>query len=116
MLEIPEEIKPLVSDYKMNLIELRSSDSLKFHNPDVSAVFDICRYIYDRDYDKIAAIYKDMQIESELGLVIGAITQSQKLINHALEMEQKGELVNMCSALEELEKWQSREDLRREYK
>lgn len=104
MLDIPEEIKPLVSDYKMNLIELRSSDSLKFHNPDVSAVFDISRYIYDRDYDKIAAIYKDMQIESELGLVIGAITQSQKLINHALEMEQKGELVNMCSALEELEK------------
>lgn len=31
------------------------------------------------------------------------ITQSQKLIDHALEREQKGGQVNMCNALEELE-------------
>lgn len=36
-------------------------------------------------------------------MVIGAITQSQKLIDHALEREQKGGRVNMCNALEELE-------------
>lgn len=31
------------------------------------------------------------------------ITQSQKLIDHSLEREQKGGQVNMCNALEELE-------------
>ena len=31
------------------------------------------------------------------------ITQSQKLIDHALEREQKGGQVNMCNSLEELE-------------
>jgi len=34
--------------------------------------------------------------------VIGAITESQKLINHALELEQRGGQINMCNALEEL--------------
>ena len=30
MLEIPDAFKPLISDYKFNLIELRKSESLKF--------------------------------------------------------------------------------------
>lgn len=35
MLEIPDKIRTLVSDYKMNLIELRTSGALKFHDSDV---------------------------------------------------------------------------------
>lgn len=104
MLELPEKIRPLVSDYKMNLIELRTSGTLQFHNQDVNTVFDISRAIYECDYDKINTVYGRMQITSELGVVIGAITQSQKLIDHALKLEQNGVQVNMCSALEELEK------------
>lgn len=104
MLELPEKIRPLVSDYKMNLIELRTSGTLQFHNQDVNTVFDISRAIYECDYDKINTVYGRMQITSELGVVIGAITQSQKLIDHALKLEQNGGQVNMCSALEELEK------------
>lgn len=103
MLKIPEKIKPLVSDYKMNLIELRDSEDLHFCNPDVNTVFDISRSIYHRDYDKINALYQEQTISSELGLVIGAITESQKLIDHALESKQKGGQMNMCTALEELE-------------
>ena len=102
MLEVPEKIKPLVADYKMNLLELMTSGSLQFHNQDVNTVFDISRSIYERDYNKINTVYKDRLIASELGVVIGAITQSQELIDHALELEQKGGQVNMCSALEEL--------------
>ena len=34
--------------------------------------------------------------------MIGAITESQKLIDHALELEQRGGQINMCNALEEL--------------
>lgn len=36
-------------------------------------------------------------------MVIGCITESQKLINDAVKSEQKGGTVNMCKALEELE-------------
>lgn len=111
MLEVPEKIKPLVADYRMNLLELRTSGSLQFHNQDVNTVFDISRSIYERDYNKINTVYKDRLIASELGVVIGAITQSKELIDHALELEQKGGQVNMCSALEELKREGKQEGL-----
>ena len=103
MLEVPKELKSLVSDYKFNLIELRKSESLKFQNEDVRTIFDISRFIYNRDYDKINNIYKEKTISPELGMVIGSITETQKLIDDSLKLEQKGEELNMCKALEELE-------------
>lgn len=103
MLKVPERFQALVSDYKMNLIEVRNSEYLKFQNSDVSIVFDISRFIYDKRYDKINDIYKEQLIPSELGLVIGAITESQKLIDDAIKLEKEGGKMNMCKALEELE-------------
>ena len=102
MLEIPEKIEPLVSDYRMNLVQVRSSGELCFSDPDVNMVFDMSRLIYARDYAKIKEVYSDHDIPADLGVVIGAITESQKLINHALELEQRGGKINMCNALEEL--------------
>ena len=52
MLKIPEKLQPLVSDYRMNLIQIRSSESLCFRNPDINTVFDVSRSIYARDYTK----------------------------------------------------------------
>ena len=103
MLEVPDKLKILVSDYKMNLLQIRDSESLSFHDSDVDTVFDVSRSIYERNYDKINTVYRHKSISSELGVVIGAITESQKLIDHALASEGKGGQVNMCSALEELE-------------
>ena len=103
MLKVPERFQALVSDYKMNLIEVRNSEYLKFQNSDVSIVFYISRFIYDKRYDKINDIYKEQLIPSELGLVIGAITESQKLIDDAIKLEKEGGKMNMCKALEELE-------------
>ena len=105
ILEIPDKIKPLVSDYKMNLVEIKKSNTMKFHNDDVNMVFDLSRSIYERDYDKINRVYKDCTIPTEIGLVIGAITESQELINQALKIEKRmGGQMNMCTALEELKK------------
>ncbi|MEF2696151.1 MAG: hypothetical protein U0O03_15475, partial [Blautia wexlerae] len=64
--------------------------------------FDMSRLIYARDYAKIKEVYSDHDIPADLDVVIGAITESQKLINHALELEQRGGQINMCNALEEL--------------
>ena len=102
MLEIPEKLKPLVSDYKMNLLQLRKSGSLRFHNADVDTVFDVSCSIYEKDFQKINTVYKEKAIPAELGVVIGAITESQRLINHALQSEKKGGQIYMCGALEEL--------------
>ena len=60
-------------------------------------------FIYEKDYENLNAIYENKEIPSELGLVIGTITNSQSLIDRALEAEEKegGQMI-MCKALEEL--------------
>lgn len=112
MLEIPENINFLVSDYRMNMIQVRTSDSLCFCNSDVNTVFDVSRSIYARDYKKIKEVYQNREIPANLGLVIGAITESQQLINQAIESEQEGGQMNMCNALEELRREGQREGRR----
>ena len=76
----------------------------------------LCVYYGDSDWDgplclidileipdKINRVYKDCTIPTEIGLVIGAITESQELINQALKIEKRmGGQMNMCTALEEL--------------
>lgn len=102
MLDIPEKLRTVVNDYKMNLIQVRESEQLRFQNPDVKTVFDVSRNIFKKNYGKIEDIYREQEIDSELGLVIGTITESKELINHALE--RKGGRMNMCTALEELKR------------
>ena len=101
MLELPDYLENLVPDYKMNLLQLRNSKNLKFKNKDVQTIFDVSRLIYDKNYGKITSIYKDQNLTNELGIVIGAITGSQELINYAAS-EKKGGQFNMCTALDEL--------------
>ena len=102
MLEIPEDLEGLVSDYKMNLIQVRKSEQFPFKNEDVNTVFDIVRKIYNEEYAKITDIYKDKNISAELGVIIGSIVESQKLISQAMMIKEKGSELNMCKALEKL--------------
>ena len=101
MLELPDYLENLVPDYKMNLLQLRNSEHLKFKNKDVQTIFDVSRLIYGKNYGKITSIYKDQNLTNELGIVIGAITGSQELINYAAS-EKEGGQFNMCTALDEL--------------
>lgn len=71
MLVLPDYIESPVPDYKMNLIQLRNSENLKFKNKDVQTISDISRLIYGKNYDKITSIYKDRNLTNELGIVIG---------------------------------------------
>lgn len=103
MLLIPERVKPLVGDYRLHLLQLRESDELHFQNSDVQTVFEVTRSIYRRDYGQIEKFYKERDLSAEIGVVIGSITDSQKIIEHALKAEQEGRRMNMCTALKELE-------------
>ena len=103
MLEISDELKPMISDYKLNLIQVKKCGEMKFRNNDINTVFDLVRLIYNQDYDKINNTYKNKAIDTELALVVGAVTNSQKIIDQAMKMEQEGEKMDMCKALEALE-------------
>ena len=100
MLKIPPHLEGVVNDYRMHLVQVRDSDGMLFHNQDVRTVFEVSRNIYRKEYEKLQDTYQGKEIDSELGLVIGAITESKELINQALE--KKGGQLNMCRALEEL--------------
>ena len=62
-----------------------------------------------KNYEKIREMYQDQETSASLGLVIGAVTESQQLIDHALRSEQEGGPMNMCNALEELRREGERE-------
>ena len=104
MLDVPEILKPLLTNHKINLIQVRDSEALNFQHPDVAAVFDISRSIYNEDYDKIRSYYNNQNpdFSAEIGMVIGAITESKQLIDYALELERDGGELNMCKALDKL--------------
>ena len=99
IVEMPEEIERIFSDYKMNLVQVRDSGQYMFHNEDVRTVFEISREIFQGNFEKINREYKDRDINQELIRVIGKITDSSKL----MEQNKEGEMGNMCTALRKLE-------------
>ena len=100
MLVIPEYLKPLVSDYRMNLVQVRQSENLCFQNQDISIVFDMIRSIYNKDYETFHEMYKDKIMSTELGLTVGSVVKSQAIINEVMKMEEKRSEVDMCDALQ----------------
>lgn len=101
MLSIPEELQPAVSDYRMNLLQVLESGDLPFQNKDVQEVFGICRDIYRKDWRHIKENWEE--ISAELAVVVGAITERPDFVRLGMK-EEGGDKVNMCRALEELEK------------
>ena len=99
MIEMPDEIKDIFVDYRMNLLQVRDSSQYIFQNEDVQTVFEISREIFEEQFDKIKEQYKDRDIKSELLTMIGKITDSKEMIKQGLEREVD---VNMCKALEKL--------------
>ena len=87
MIQVTDDLKPMISDYKMNLLQIRSSEHFQFQNNDVQTVFDMVRLIYEEDYTNFNKRYKD---------------NSQRIINQSLTMEEKEREIDMCKALENL--------------
>ena len=98
IVEMPEEIGAIFSDYKMNLLEVRDSAKYVFNNADVQRVFEITREAFAGHFDRIREKYGEKELDSELLTVIGQMTGSKELVNMGRNME-----VNiMCTALEKL--------------
>ncbi len=102
IVDMPDEIADVFSDYRMNLTQVRESSKYDFSNEDVRTVFEISECIFAEKFDEIQKKYGNRDIKAELAIVIGTITESTHIINQAAE--QKGGFINMCSALEKLEK------------
>lgn len=98
IVEMPEEIAAIFSDYRMNLLEVRASDRYVFNNTDVQSVFEITREIFAGHFEKIQEKYGDKQMGSDLLTVVGQMTGSKELIR----MSRNREVNSMCEALKKL--------------
>lgn len=98
IVEMPEEIAAIFSDYKMNLLEVRNSDRYVFNNTDVQSVFEITRDIFAGHFERIQEKYGNKGLGSDLLTVIGQMAGSKELIR----MSRNREVNNMCTALEKL--------------
>lgn len=53
IVEMPEAIGQIFSDYKMNLVQIRESEEYTFHNEDVRTVFEVSRELFRGNIDKV---------------------------------------------------------------
>nr|WP_288730353.1 Rpn family recombination-promoting nuclease/putative transposase [uncultured Anaerobutyricum sp.] len=102
MLIMPEYLKPLVSDYKMNLIQVRKSEDFRFENQDINNLFELIRSIYNKDYDTFQRMYKNKELSTELGLTLGSVVNSQSIIKQVLAITEKGSDPNMTDPFDEM--------------
>lgn len=77
---VPPTVMRAVSDYKMNLLEIRSSGKYHFSNPDVQAVFEILRAAYEDREDEVREKYSDVKLSAEVMAVVGEIVHCEALI------------------------------------
>ena len=98
--DMPSEISRVFSDYRMNLLQVRESSQYHFDNEDVQTIFEITRYIYQGEFAKVKKFYGEKTVKSDVGAVIGVMTDSSLIVEEALESEGG---MNMCTALEKLE-------------
>lgn len=103
MLDIPPYLEPLVSDYKMHLVQIHSSQQLQFHHKEVETVFEVCRQFYSKQCRSVTEFYQKYPITPELGVVIGTIIGSQRFINYALKNENEGGTSEMWKCVQEME-------------
>ena len=97
---MPEEIRKIFSDYKMNLVQVQDSGQYIFHNEDVRLVFELSREFFQGDLEKIKEKYKNQDIKQELLMVSGKIIDSSELMH----WKQEGKVENVCTAVKKWEK------------
>lgn len=101
--DIPEEMKEMVADYKINLVEIRKIEDTSVFKTDVRQVFDFIRCSNDKNTLKQLVetdeYYKNM--EADAFDVAVQYTKATELIE-AKEYYEKDGIVDMCKALTEL--------------
>lgn len=102
IVEMPEEIERIFSDYKMNLVQIRDSGQYSFQNDDVRDLFEISRTIYEKDFKKLNKNYSNRTVNGEMLQLVSKITGSSQLETLSKEEKDKVEGSKMCRALEEL--------------
>lgn len=100
---VPDKIKHIVSNYKINVIDIRKFENTDVFQTDVKQVFDFIRYSEDRDklleLVESDAYYKEM--DEDAFEVVTKYTNSKELVQ-AKEYSVDGGKKNVCKAIRDL--------------
>ena len=101
--DIPEELREMVADYRINLIEIRKLKDTSVFRTDVRQVFDFIRCSDDKKALKELVenddYYKNME---EAAFDVAVLYTNATQLIEAKEYYENGGSVNMCQALTEL--------------
>ncbi|MBQ8813367.1 MAG: transposase [Lachnospiraceae bacterium] len=98
--EIPEELRALVSDYGIHVLEVRKLEDTSMFCTDVKQVFDAIRYSEDRDKFR-ELIFSDpayRELDIEAYEMIAQYARATEL-RRVLKQSRKGDTVDMCEAI-----------------
>lgn len=99
LIDTSEEILSVISDYRMNLIQIHDSGQYTFSNPDVQNLFELTGKIYAGEFEEVIKEFKDRKVTPETARAVGCITGFWEWEE---TKEDKEELDMACSSLE---KW-----------
>ena len=101
MMDIPEHMKPYFSDYRINVINVRSAAGLDFKHEDNRKFFAVARYIYEKGHnfsgEEFEEAFPGLQLNRDTASAIAAATRSMRLLEYL--QERKEEEVNIMSGL-----------------
>ena len=102
MTDIPDELRPFFSDYRINLVQVLDSGHCQFYNEDVKNVFDITQKIYTKNLQGLSEEYTNKSIDSEIINLVTTITVFPNLSDIFNESDDVGE-TTMWKCVQEME-------------
>ena len=102
MTDIPEELRPFFSDYKINLVQILDSGRYQFYNEDVRDAFDITQKIYTKNLTALSKEYSNKYVDNEIINLVTTITGFSKLSDVFKESDDGGE-ATVWKCVEEME-------------
>jgi len=101
--DIPEELKPLVNNYKIHLIDIKKIQDTSVFKTDVRQVFDFIRYSEDSRKMK-ELLEKDeayQNLDEDAYDMVALYTKSKELLKLA-KQHKEGDNIDMCKAIQDM--------------
>ena len=95
-MEVPEELKGLVNDWKGNIYDIKDINTKWLKNPRVKRVIEAVQKIYR--WDKNVESLNDLVLSKEEAIVVAVMTNTKELIMK-LE-EEESEEIRMCEVFD----------------
>ena len=84
---VPEKIREVFPDYRINLIQARDAEHYHFDNKDLQDAFTLAELAYKEEMDKVYAYLKDNKVGFDVAAMAGVFADHAPFIEPGLEMD-----------------------------